>query len=152
MTLSTRPVFAALAASLLSLAPGPVRAQAQAQASVRVDVSAFKNQKGKLGCRLFSSAAGFPDATTGGLGVTSVIAGSSASCTFANLAPGTYAVAVMHDENDNGKLDKNFFGVPSEGYGVSNNHTYAMSSPKWDESKFTVAAGESKVLAVSLRY
>lgn len=35
---------------------------------------------------------------------------------FDNLAPGAYAVAVYHDENGNEKLDKNFLGVPKEGY------------------------------------
>jgi len=61
-------------------------------------------------------------------------------------------VAVVYDENGNGRLDKNFVGIPSEGYGVSNNRTYAMASPKWDESRFTLAAREAAVLRVSLRY
>jgi uncharacterized protein (DUF2141 family) len=77
---------------------------------------------------------------------------SNTSCTFSNLEPGNYSVAAVHDENSNGKLDKNFVGVPSEGYGVSNNKTYALSSPKWDESIFTIAASESKTLQVKLRY
>jgi uncharacterized protein (DUF2141 family) len=58
----------------------------------------------------------------------------------------------MHDENGNRKLDKNFFGVPTEGYGVSNNHTYAMSNPTWDESKFVVESGKRVGLGVALRY
>jgi uncharacterized protein (DUF2141 family) len=61
-------------------------------------------------------------------------------------------VAVVHDENSNGKLDKNFVGVPSEGYGVSNNKTYALSAPKWEESVFTITASERKTLQVKLRY
>jgi uncharacterized protein (DUF2141 family) len=61
-------------------------------------------------------------------------------------------VAVVHDENSNGKLDKNFVGVPSEGYGVSNNKTYALSAPKWDESIFALVPSESKTLQVKLRY
>jgi uncharacterized protein (DUF2141 family) len=58
----------------------------------------------------------------------------------------------MHDENDNRKLDRNLFGVPTEGYGVSNNHTYALSSPKWDESTFVVESGKSVGLGIALRY
>jgi uncharacterized protein (DUF2141 family) len=49
-------------------------------------------------------------------------------------------------------MDRNLLGVPSEGYGVSNNRTYSLSSPKWDESKFNVTANEPLVLRVSLRY
>jgi uncharacterized protein (DUF2141 family) len=84
--------------------------------------------------------------------VRAPIDGTQAACVFEGLAPGAYAVAVVHDENGNGRLDKNFVGIPSEGYGVSNNRTYAMASPKWDESRFTLALREAAVLRVSLRY
>jgi uncharacterized protein (DUF2141 family) len=57
----------------------------------------------------------------------------------------------MHDENDNRKLDKNFLGLPTEGYDVSNNKTYAMSSPKWSESTFRVGARDVS-LNISLMY
>jgi uncharacterized protein (DUF2141 family) len=43
------------------------------------------------------------------------------SVVFTNLKPGAYAVIVFHDENDNGKLDENSWGVPTEGYGFRNN-------------------------------
>jgi len=80
------------------------------------------------------------------------ITGPNTNCSFLNVEPGTYAIAVVHDENGNGKLDKNFVGVPSEGYGVSNNKTYALSAPNWNESTFTLGANESKTLQVKLRY
>ncbi|MCZ8029164.1 MAG: DUF2141 domain-containing protein [Rubrivivax sp.] len=118
---------------------------------LRLEVSSFRNAKGALSCRLFTDAASFPDGD-GARTVRAPIEGAQASCAFPNLPPGTYAVAVVHDENGNGRLDKNLLGVPREGYGVSNNRTYAMSSPKWDESKFTVGAGEPVVLRVNLRY
>jgi uncharacterized protein (DUF2141 family) len=37
-----------------------------------------------------------------------------------NVKPGSYAIAVFHDTNGNGKLDRNFIGLPSEPYGFSN--------------------------------
>lgn len=37
-----------------------------------------------------------------------------------NVKPGTYSIAVFHDRNGNGKLDRNFIGLPSEPYGFSN--------------------------------
>jgi uncharacterized protein (DUF2141 family) len=58
----------------------------------------------------------------------------------------------VHDENNNGRVDKNFLGVPSEGYGASNNRTYALSSPKWEESNFVLKPSESLILQVNLRY
>jgi uncharacterized protein (DUF2141 family) len=37
-----------------------------------------------------------------------------------NVKPGSYSIAVFHDTNGNGKLDRNFIGLPSEPYGFSN--------------------------------
>lgn len=73
-------------------------------------------------------------------------------CVFEKLPPGTYAIAVHHDENDNRKLDTNLLGIPQEGYGVSNNHIPALSAPTWQESKFTVEAGKTVELSIALRY
>ncbi len=44
----------------------------------------------------------------------------SVEFTLRNVKPGTYAVAVFHDLNGNGRLDRNFIGLPSEPYGFSN--------------------------------
>ena len=146
-----RPVLRILSAVILAIAFPVLPSLSQSTSTVLLEVSSFKNTRGNLNCRLFIKPSDFPD----GEGILSVrvhIAGPNTSCTFSNVEPGTYAVAVVHDENSNGKLDKNFVGVPSEGYGVSNNKTYALSAPKWDESVFTIVPSESKTLQVKLRY
>lgn len=63
--------------------------------------------------------------------------GESASFTFKDLKPGSYAVMITHDENDNGKLDTNVMGMPLEGYGFSNNPRVSRK-PTWDEARFSV--------------
>ena len=146
-------ILAALCVAALPAAwmAAPVEARDEGAASLRVEVASFRNAKGTLNCRLFTDAASFPD----GEGVRTLrarIDGTQAACVFEGLAPGAYAVAVVHDENGNVRLDRNFVGIPSEGYGVSNNRTYAMASPKWDESRFTLAAREALVLRIRLRY
>jgi uncharacterized protein (DUF2141 family) len=80
------------------------------------------------------------------------VSGASARCSFEGLPPGTYAIAVHHDENDNRKFDTNFLGLPLEGYGASNNRTKALSAPSWEASKFSVARGKSVELSIALRY
>jgi uncharacterized protein (DUF2141 family) len=119
-------------------------------AKIVVRVGTFRNRNGALGCRLFSGPKEFLQSSAAEKRVA--ITGGVTECTFENVPPGTYAVAVMHDENDNHKLDKNFLGIPTEGYGVSNNRTYAMSGPKWEESKFVVEAGKDVALDIGLRY
>ena len=64
----------------------------------------------------------------------------TAQAMFDNLGEGTYGVAVIHDENKNGKLDFNDMGVPTEGYGHSNNPEKRPGPPSFEETKFTFAA------------
>ena len=49
------------------------------------------------------------------------------------LPPGTYAVALYHDLNDNNKIDKYFFGYPKEPFGLSNNFRPLFSAPKFQD-------------------
>ncbi len=150
-----RMSFSSLTALTVWLHAPMLDAQAAPTATVRVDVATFKNTKGTLGCQIFSQAKskGFPE--DGALAFArrrASINGKMGQCTFGNLPPGVYAVGVLHDEDNDGKVNKSLFGAPTEGYGVSNNHTYAMKAPKWEESKFVLAAGETKLVKINLRY
>jgi uncharacterized protein (DUF2141 family) len=64
------------------------------------------------------------------------------------LAPGDWAVALTQDTNDNGKLDKNMLGIPTEPYAFSNNVRPRIAAPKFDECKFTVN-GPGKVVSIT---
>ncbi len=55
-----------------------------------------------------------------------------------DLPPGEYAISAFHDENGNGKLDKNFFGIPTEPYGFSNNFIAKWGKPTWEKTRFSV--------------
>jgi uncharacterized protein (DUF2141 family) len=63
---------------------------------------------------------------------------------FKDLAPGTYAVQVMHDENGNGQIDTNFLGIPVEGYGFSNNPN-VMRKAHYDEARFEVGVDPASI-------
>jgi uncharacterized protein (DUF2141 family) len=120
--------------------------------TITVRVSALRNTNGKLACRLYARSEGFPSEATHLMEQKTPVEAKSQSCKFARLTPGTYAVAVMHDENDNGKLDTNFFGAPTEGYGTSNNKKHAFSAPTWDDARFALLAGKDATLDVQLYY
>jgi uncharacterized protein (DUF2141 family) len=57
---------------------------------------------------------------------------------------------VFHDENGNGKLDRNMVGIPKEGYGASNNPAKKMRAPTFDEAKFSVNSDQT--VEVKLAY
>jgi uncharacterized protein (DUF2141 family) len=56
--------------------------------------------------------------------------------TFKNLNSGIYAISIFHDVNKNNTLDKNFLGIPNEGYGFSNNIRPIFRGANFEESKF----------------
>jgi uncharacterized protein (DUF2141 family) len=73
------------------------------------------------------------------------------SVVFTNLEPGRYAVIVIHDENDNGKLDTNFFGVPTEGFGFSNNAEGFLGPPSFKEAAVTLDQAD-RTVEIALGY
>ncbi|MCC7051817.1 MAG: DUF2141 domain-containing protein [Gemmatimonadaceae bacterium] len=72
-----------------------------------------------------------------------------ATLTFETTA-GTYAIAVHHDANANGKLDANFLGIPKEGYGVSRDVRARFRAPRFTEAQVTVQ--RDTTLVVRLAY
>lgn len=144
--------FLPLALLLLAISPTAAAPdEARQAASLVVRVGGLRNDVGVLGCDLYAGKDGFPD--RGGFRTaTAAIHDGRASCVFAGLAPGTYAVTVIHDEDEDGDVRVNFLGIPLEGYGFSNNRAHAFRAPTWEESSFRLDAGEEKVIDVAIRY
>jgi uncharacterized protein (DUF2141 family) len=76
---------------------------------------------------------------------------SQARCDFEDIPPGTYALAVIHDENMNGKLDTNWLGIPKEGYGFSNDARASLGAPAFSDASFQYD-GQNLDFTISLRY
>lgn len=106
--------------------------------TLRIHVTGFRNNKGLAGGVAFASPKGWPEDTTravvhGGF----PIANRQATEEF-QLPPGRYGVAVIHDENRNRRLDKNFLGIPKEGFGFANNPKVFLSAPSFRTAAVTV--------------
>lgn len=69
----------------------------------------------------------------------------TAEAVFDNLPEGDYGVAVIHDENKDEKLDFTEFGMPTEGYGHSNNPAKRQGAPDFNETKFIFAAPNTTI-------
>lgn len=129
----------------------PLATLADTQRDVRVVVATPRNNHGHIICSLFDSEDTYSKVRpTQRVVVVPTL--PETTCVFHNVDSGTYMVSAIHDENDNQKLDKNFLGMPKEGFGVSNNHTYAMKAPVFSESTFTVSGASEMVLMIQLRY
>ena len=121
--------------------------------TVRVTVQGFRNQEGNALVSLFDSARGFPD--RGKLArkrIESQIDDDTVEMILSDVAPGTYAVAVLHDEDKDYKMKKGAFGIPKEGYGVSNNVRGRFGPPKFKQATFKVTSGAQVSLTIQLIY
>lgn len=63
---------------------------------------------------------------------------SSPKAIFENIAPGIYALGVIHDKNSNNKMDTNFLGIPTERGGFSNNAPIVFGPAKFKAAAFTL--------------
>jgi uncharacterized protein (DUF2141 family) len=73
------------------------------------------------------------------------------SVVFTNLKPGRYAIIAFHDENDNGKLDENMWGVPTEGYGFSNNAEGFLAPPSFKDASVLLDSPD-RAITITLKY
>ncbi len=138
----------------LSLAWLPLNGFAQTECpSVNVKIQNISNSTGVIACAIFESGEGFPDKFLkfASKVMISQIRGKDASFEFSDIEPGKYAIAVIHDENHNGKLDKNFFGIPKEGYGFSSGAEVAMSAPSFSDAVFSYDGGDLQ-MSIPLNY
>lgn len=118
------------------------RAAREVPKKLVIDMRRFRSDSGKVLISVFRSGAGFPgDASKAFRTLGSRVQGGKATVEVENVPAGTYAVAVFHDENGNGKLDTNWIGIPKEGTGASNNAKGVMGPPKFKDAKFTVGPG-----------
>ena len=130
----------------------PADSAASERGSIEVQVQGLRSTKGRVRVLLFDSADGFPSSPDSAMRARSLEAGDeSISARFESVNYGKYAVSVLHDENENGALDKNLLGIPQEGYGVSRNPKPGFGPPGYDEAVFTFDSPE-KVLEIKVLY
>jgi len=120
---------------------------------IHVKILNIRNSTGTVACALFDSAEGFPnDYLHMATNVMVIkIRKDQARCDFEDIPPGTYAMAVVHDENMNGKLDTNWLGMPAEGYGFSNDAKGLLGPPSFSAASFKYD-GQNIELTMKLHY
>jgi len=116
-------------------------ASAQAGNQISVPIQGLRNNQGVVRCGLYASAAGFRQPGKEFRGVAVPIANQQATCIFAEVPSGTYAVAVFHAENNETQLQTNFVGQPKEGYGFSRNPSTTFGAPDFNAAAYAYQGG-----------
>ena len=122
----------------------PSLAQSGGKATLILTVTGLHSEKGQVRIAVFNSSEKW-------LGEQPVysstikVDGQSVTWKINDVPYGDYGVAVFHDENSNGKMDKNIVGMPLEPYGFSNNVRITFGPPKWEKAKFAVKGSMAEV-------
>lgn len=106
-----------------------------------LDIGPIENKAGTLHVALYNNAEHY-EAGKNAVAVQKLeVTSSQVQLQFAGLEAGQYAIKIMHDENNNGKLDRNMLGIPSEGYGFSNN-AGQFGPASFTDAAFAVSADQ----------
>lgn len=108
--------------------------------SLTAKVIDLNNSKGTVIFSLYNKDGTIPDEKFKKYYKTKTVSiiDKKAEVTFTNLPQGFYAVTVLHDENNNKKIDKKFMlPLPEEGVGFSNYDDFGLSNrPNFKNANF----------------
>ena len=117
---------------------------------ISVEVTNIVRENGTIKIGLYKKAENFTSTSKFYKNQTVEIKSNSVKLVFKNIPNGTYAISLFHDENENSKLDKNFLGIPTEGYGFSNNIRHLLRGANFEEASFEL--NSDKNLSIEMGY
>lgn len=112
----------------------------QPGSTIVVQLNGIKENAGQVLLSLFNKEEGFPTQPEKAFRWSKAkVTSTSLIISLDGLPPGKYAIAVVQDENMNEVMDRDWLGLPSEPYGISNNVSNTFTPPTFEEAKFTVS-------------
>ena len=105
--------------------------------TVNLVLTGLRSSTGEVRLCVWREAAGFPDCRKGqDVRLLAAPAAPEVRLSVTGLAPGSYAVSAIHDENGNRRLDKSLIGIPTEGVGFSRNPRITFGPPSFAKARF----------------
>ncbi len=122
-------------------------------ADLTVAVTGVRNQDGLLQLCLFDRPQAFPDCAGDPAVKRRNLPATPGTmrAVFENVAPGTYAVTVFHDEKRLGRVETNLLGIPRSGVGASNDPAARFGPPRFEDAAFTMP-DRPAAIAITMRY
>jgi len=118
---------------------------------LKVHVTNLQSGNGTVYFAVYDKPETFPKRTGKLVGTKLPAKSNGVVAVFSDLKPGTYAVAIYHDENANGKFDQGFLGIPLEGYAFSNNAPVFLGPPDFEDAAVKIN-GKSTAITIKMDY
>lgn len=148
---SSRAVPRICAAALGAIGLSAILAQPAHATDLTVEIANVRSDAGRVLVAVHRESEHFPDAAWVAGAVRAPARNGAMRLVVEDLAPGRYGVTVFHDENDNGELDSNLLGIPTEGYGFSNDAPATFGPPEFTDVAVEIA-GPAASTALNLVY
>lgn len=130
-----------------------ISGNAQNTGDLYIEVQDLRNFEGNLSIVLFNQEDGFPEDASKALNWKTIdLNREKPAFIFSDLPAGTYAFSILHDEDENGKMEKNFLGIPKEGFGFSNNYRPRVKNPSFEDAAFRLKPGENNLVIEMVYY
>ena len=121
----------------------------QDKVKLNIIVTGIKHSGGNLEVGLYNNTKNFPKDDQEYLSEIIPVTKDKVEVSF-NIQQGEYAIALFHDKNNNAVCDSNFFGIPTEGFGFSNNVKPFLSAPSFRKAKINLV--EDTTIIIRLIY
>jgi len=131
---------------LLLVAAGALPAASEGSGTLIVNISGFPSSDGFAMVALHDSEESYKKGETAAVArMQTRVVDQKVQVVFTNLSFGWYGVSLFHDENANGKMDKNAMGIPKEAYGFSNNARGFFGPPVHKDVVFQLDSSEKQI-------
>ncbi len=143
------------AAQALLLATGVIALGGMSEppkGEITISVTNIRSSEGVVRACITKERNAFPKCRKDPNAISTVVsAGEDVTLTFTGVEAGSYAIAILHDENNNGKADRALGMMPKEGFGFSRDARVRMGPPKFDDAVFDFDGTEA-ALTIRMRY
>lgn len=122
--------------------------QTESIGTLTVQVKNVQQIQGCIRMAVYNDEHSFPSETRSFRGAYLPLKPGTKAQLDCELPFGQYAIAVYHDQNNNGKMDKNALGIPTEPYAFSNNVRVKWRAPRFREAAFGFNAVQQEITVV----
>jgi len=135
---------------LIALTLVPILSAAAPAGTLDLSITGLRDDKGLVHVCLTADRRHFPDCAGDPRAIRQSMPATQHQLRLSGIAPGHYAVTLMHDENANHRLDK-MVGIPREGFGFSRNPIVRFGPPRFENTVIELAPGVTRA-TVRLQY